>query len=289
MRVTPFILAVAVLARLALAVTPDHAKVVSLPVSAQAGSEAWPLQPGHLEVTCDGKTVVPTSLRRADGAISVGVVLQPTKYLQQHVADVQAALRAFLNQVRPGDELFTVNSLERPALGVGFTSDPGAIVSSVSLPETKRRSHLYDGIDFALQYLENARNPNRALLVVFSGDDVASETQARTVKARILAAHIPTYVVSLYPRTPDDFAPTLYELTRVAIDSGGDIWEVMRSNALPRVMAGVHIRPGYLLDLRPAEQCGPEEIHALSLHWLPGVAHRGVSLRYQHKLPTQQE
>lgn len=111
----------------------------------------------------------------------------------------------------------------------------------MSLPETKRRAHLYDGIDFALRYLENARNPNRALLVVFSNDDVASDIDAKTVKAKILSAHIPTYVVSLYSRTPDDFAPTQYELTRVAIDSGGDIWEVQRFNKLPHVMAGVRL------------------------------------------------
>jgi len=286
MKAARSVIGIVLLAGLAAAGTPEQSDHLSLPVAAQAGAEAWPLQAQHLEVTCDGKAIPPTALRRVDGPVSVGIVLQPTKYLLQHVADVQAALRAFLGQIRPGDEVFTVNSLERPALGVGFTSDPGAVVSSVSLPETKRRSHLYDGMDFALRYLENARNPNRALLVIFSSDDVASDIPAKTVKAKILSAHIPTYVVSLYARTPDDFAPTQFELTRVAIDSGGDIWEVMRSSKLPSIMAEVRIRPDYLLDLNPAQQCGPAETHALNLQWLPGVAHRGVTLRYQHKLPV---
>lgn len=287
MTATHSILGVAVLAGLALAATPEQTGVLSLPVSVQVGAEAWPLEPQHLEVTCDGKPIPPSALRHVDGPVSVGIVLQPSRYMLQHAGDVQAALRSFLGQIHPGDEFFTVNSLERPVLGVGFTSDPGAIVSSVSLPETKRRSHLYDGMDFALRYLENARNPNRALLVIFSDDDVASDIQAKSVKAKILAAHVPTYVVSLYGRNPNDFAPTLYELTRVAIDSGGDIWDVMRSTTLARVMVNVRIRPDYLLDLRPTQQCGPAEVHALDFHWAPGVAHSGVSLRYQHRLPTQ--
>lgn len=285
MKAAGSIAGMALLAGLAVGGRPEKNDVVSLPVSAQVGAEAWPLQPEHLEVTCDGKSFPATALRRADGPVSVGIVLQPTPYLLQHVAEVQSALRAFLEQMRPGDEAFTVNSLERPVLGVGFTADPGAVVSSVSLPEARRRSHLYDGMEFALRYLENARNANRALLVIFSNDDVASDIPAKTVRAKILSAHIPTYVVSLYGRTPDDFAPTQFELTRVAIDSGGDIWEVMRPSRLPGIMAEVRIRPDYRLYLNPAQHCGTAEIHELNLKWLPGVAHRGVTLRYQHKLP----
>jgi len=288
MKVVRSMLSSAMLAWMVMAGTAEQG-ALSLPVAAQAGRETWPLQPEHLEVTCDGKPIPPTALRRVDGPISVGIVLQPTKYMLQHVADVQAALRTFLGQIRQGDEVFTVNSLEQPALGVGFTSDPGAVVSSVALPETKCRSRLFDGIDFALRYLQNAKNSNRALLVIFASDDVASNIRAKTVKANILAAHVPTYVVSLYARHPDDFAPTLYELTRVAIDSGGDIWEVLRFGTLPRVMAAVRVRPEYLLELRPAQQCGPAEIHALNLQWRPGVAHRGVYLRYQRKLPTPKQ
>lgn len=288
MKAVRLLLSLALLAWAGRAGTPGESSDLRLPVSAQAGTEPWPLQPEHLEVTCDGKRISPAALRGTDEPISVGIVLQPTKYLLRHIADVQAALRVFMNQIRPGDELFTVNSLERPALGVGFTSDPGAVVSSVSLPENKRRSHLYDGIDFAVQYLQNARNSNRALLVIFSADDAASDIEAKTLKARILSAHIPTYVVSLYPRVPEDFAPTLYELTRVAIDSGGDIWEVLRTSTLPKVMPEVLVRPGYSLEVRPAEHCGAgSEMHELNLRWVRGVAHRGVLLRYQRKLPAQ--
>lgn len=264
---------------LLLAGPPDKQTVLSLPVTAQVGAEAWPLQPDHLEATCDGKPLPPSALRRIDAPMSIGLVLQPTRYMQEHIADVQAALRVFLGQIRPGDELFTVNSLERPALGVGFTSDLGAIVSSVALPETKRRPHLYDGMDFALGYLENARNPNRALLVIFARDDAGSDIAAKALKARILSANVPTYVVSLHVRKPD-------ELVEIAVDSGGEIWEVPNSNQLQDVINEVRIRPGYLLDLRPAEQCRPADVHAVSLRWNPGVAHGGVSLHYQHRVPA---
>ena len=262
-----------------LAGPPDKNAVLSLPVTARAGAEVWPLQPEHMEATCDGRPLPPNALRRIDAPISIGLVLQPTTYLHEHIADVQAAIRVFLGQIRPGDELFTVNSLERPALGVGFTSDPGAIVSSVALPDIKRRPHLYQGMDFALGYLENARNLNRALLVILAGDDAGSVTAAEAVKARTLTAHVPTYVVSLHVRKPD-------ELTEIAIDSGGEIWEVPNSNQLPEVMNEVRIRPGYLLDLHPAEQCRPADTHVLMLRCNPGVAHNGVSLHYQHKVPA---
>jgi hypothetical protein len=289
MRVASLVLGMGLMARLTHAGNPESGSVVSLQVSAQVGSEAWPLQPEHLELSCDGKSIPPSALRGADSPISVGIVLQPTRYMLWHVADIQAALRAFLGQIRQGDEVFTVKSLEHPTLGVGFTADPGANISSVSLRENMRHFHLYDGMDFALQHLQHVRNSSRALLVIFEADDLSSVVQAKAVRARILSAHIPTYVLSLYHRdidSSDYLTPTLFELTRMAIDSGGDVWSDLQSTDLPRVVSNGRIRPGYLLDLRPSEECGSARVHTLKLGWPPGVAHRGVALRYQRRLPS---
>jgi hypothetical protein len=67
------------------------------------------------------------------------------------------------------------------------------------------------------------------------------------------------------------------------------MWEVLNLNKLPGILASIRIRPDYLLDLNPAQQCGPAELHFLNLRWLHGVAHRGVTLRYQHQLPSLQQ
>lgn len=108
MRTAGSVLGIALLTGFAVAATPEKSAVLRLPIAAEAGDEAWPLLPQHLEVTCDGKAIPSTALRREDGAVSVGIVLQPTRYMLQHVSEVQAALRAFLSLYRPRRRGFMV-------------------------------------------------------------------------------------------------------------------------------------------------------------------------------------
>jgi hypothetical protein len=260
-----------------------------LPLGARQGALPPSLSAADLEASCDGRAVALPGLRPAPRPLSLAIVLQTGGSMQRHSAEIQSALRSLLGRRQPGDEFLTVNALSQPAPGAGFTSNVEALVSSVALPASHARCALFDSIAFALHRLEQAANPNRALLVIFAGDDVSSGTKPRDLASQVLASHVPVFVVSLYPRRPDDTNPAFFHLLRLAENSGGDIWDVFSFSKLPAVLSAVRLQPDYLLPLSPAADCGAQSPHKLKLHLRESPALQGVSLRYQHELPDPPE
>ncbi|MGJ5819892.1 hypothetical protein [Paludibaculum fermentans] len=266
-----------------LLVTGQDARWLPLSVYSDRPLE---LKASDVRVSCGRQTVSGAKLKAGGGAISVGIVVQGSKAMQENTGHAQLALRRFLQHARAGDEFFTVNSLDAPILGAGFTSEVNALVSSISVPPGKRHSHLLDGITFALDYLGHARNTNRALIVILANDDVASVIKPKELAARLLSAHIPVYVVNLCPRFADDQVPVAFELQKLAQESGGDSWDVSSFAKLGDALARVDVRPQYRLWLSAADSAACAHEQRLKVDWTPGVAHGGVNLRYQRQWPN---
>jgi hypothetical protein len=243
------------------------------------------LKASDVRVSCGHQAVPSAMIKAGGGAVSVGIVVQGSKAMQENTGQAQLALRKFLEHARPGDEFFTVNSLDAPVLGAGFTSEVNTLVSSITVPPGKRRSHLLDAMTFALDYLGHARNPNKALVVIYANDDVASVTKPKQLAGRLLAAHIPVYVVNLCARYADDLVPVSFELQKLAEESGGDSWDVSSFTKLGEALARVDVRPQYRLWFPAASGIACEHEQRLKLDWAPGVEHAGVSLRYQRQWP----
>lgn len=158
--------------------------------------------------------------------VSLAIVVQANPDTLRHADETQAALQHLLQGARPGDEFFTVLALDEPKLLVDFTTSPAMLGAGLAQSRPPRHNHLYDAMDYALRHLESAHNQRRALLVIASGEDVASRLKPKALAARINAGPVPLFLVSLIPRYPDDFAPTWFELTRMARRSGGNWWEL---------------------------------------------------------------
>ncbi|MGC4056111.1 MAG: hypothetical protein QM757_45475 [Paludibaculum sp.] len=157
------------------------------------------------------------------------------------------------------------------------------LVSSITVPPGKRRSHLLDSMTFALDYLGHARNTDRALVVIYANDDMASVTKPKQLEERLLAAHVPVYVVNLCARYADDLVPVSFQLQKLAEESGGDSWDVSSFARLGEALSRVDVRPQYRLWI-PAGSPAACEQH-LKVEWTPGVEHDGVVLRYQRQWP----
>jgi len=158
--------------------------------------------------------------------VSLAIVVQGNPDTLRHADETQAALQDLLSRARPGDEFFSVLALDEPKLLADFTSSPAQIGAGLLQAQAPRHNHLYDAMEFALRHLEAAHNSQRAVLVIVSGEDVASRVKPNLLAAQIDHGPIPVFVVSLIPRYPDDFVPTWFELTRLATRSGGDWWEL---------------------------------------------------------------
>ncbi|WP_321476936.1 hypothetical protein [uncultured Paludibaculum sp.] len=244
------------------------------------------LQRADIRVRCGDADVPGARLKPGGGAVSVGIVFQGSKALLDNTGDAQAALRQFLHSAQRGDEFFTVNSVDAPVLGVGFTAEVNTLVSSISLPPGKRQAHLLDGMAFALQYLGHARNTNRALLVIYANDDAASAIKPGELAARLFSARVPVYVVSLCPRPGEARQALFPDLQKLAKDSGGDAWGVSSFAKLSDTLARVDVRPQYRLELPFTAHAACAEAKRLSIDWVSGADHGGINLRYQRQWPN---
>lgn len=244
------------------------------------------LKASDVRVSCGQQAVPGAKIKSGGGPVSVGIVVQGSKAMQENTGQAQLALRRFLERARPGDEFFTVKSLDVPVLGAGFTAEVNALVSSISVPPGKRRSRLLDAMTFALDYLGHARNTNRALVVIYANDDVGSVIKPKQLADRLLSAHIPVYVVNLCARYADDLVPVSFELQKLAEESGGDSWNVSSFARLGEALARVDVRPQYKLLVPATAGAACEHEQRLKVDWTPGVEHGGVSLRYQRQWPN---
>ena len=157
--------------------------------------------------------------------VSLAIVVQGNPETLRHADETQAALQNLLSRARPGDEFFSVLALDEPKLLADFTASPAGIGAGLAQVGKPRHNHLYDAMEFALRHLESAHNARRAVLVIASGEDVASRWKPAELVARMERGPVPLFVVSLIARYRDDLAPTWFELTRLARRSGGDWWE----------------------------------------------------------------
>ena len=140
--------------------------------------------------------------------VSLAIVVQGNPDTLRHADETQAALQDLLSSARPGDEFFSVLALDEPKLLADFTTSPAQIGAGLLQAQAPRHNHLYDAMEFALRHLESAHNSQRAVLVIVSGEDVASRVKPNVLAAQIDHGPIPVFVVSLIPRYPDDFVPT---------------------------------------------------------------------------------
>lgn len=242
------------------------------------------LRQADIRVRCGEAEVPDARLHPGGGAVSVGIVVQGSKAMLANTGDAQAALRQFLRNARHGDEFFTVNSVDAPVLGVGFTTEVNTLVSSISLPPGRRQAHLLDGMAFALQYLGHARNTNRALLVLYADEDGASAVRPGELSLRLLASRVPVYAVSLCPRQSPE--KSISALQKLAKDSGGGAWGVSSFSKLSETLARVDVRPQYRLELPHAALGACAQATRLRIDWLPGVDHSGMILHYQRQWPN---
>lgn len=204
---------------------------------------------------------------REEAPVSLGILVDHSRSMRyglQKLADLNAAVAAFLKVANPEDEFFSMSFNTRLQLLTRFTRDRAEILRSLASTQLQGRTALRDGIYLAINRMRKAEHSKRALLVISDGDDTSSHYSEREVTRLVREADVQIYIIRILYRMygrgstrrafEESSPPNL--LSEVAERTGGRHFRIANINELPYVAAkiGVELRNQYALTYVPANQ-----------------------------------
>jgi len=222
---------------------------------------------------------------REDAPVSVGIVFDASGSMLDKLAQSREAVARFLETAGPRDEFFLVNFSATAEIAVPFTGDAGTIQNRLLYTGPQGRTSLLDAIGLALQYMKNAANPRRALLVISDGGDNHSRFTESEIRRRVREADVWIYAIGIGGHgaimlPEENRGDTLMQ--GIAEESGGRLFAARNAAEMPEIARsiGLELRNQYLIGYRPANlarggkyqkvQVKVVDGRALRVTWRPG-------------------
>jgi tight adherence protein B len=232
---------------------PDRAYILTLPSDLALTSE-------DVEVRENGNTVSGLSLVPATeaGGSRFAVVLVIDASQSMHGAPIEgamAAARAFAAHRNPDQKLavVTFNSTTNVALDFS-TSDEEINAALASPPPLALKTHVYDGVQTALDLISAAKLSSASIVVLSDGADTGSTVSREEVSRAARAAHVRIFAVGLRSLR---FKPLA--LKALASEAGGHY----SGASSPEDLAGIYDELGARLAnqylVRYRSLAGPEQ------------------------------
>lgn len=194
---------------------------------------------------------------REDAPLSVGIVFDSSGSMQNKLAKAREAVKRFLAAANPEDEFFLVNFNSTAKLAVAFTSDPDEIERHLYSAQSHGRTALLDAVCLAIDYMRNAHNSRKALLVISDGGDNDSRYTEAEIRRRVIESDLWIYTLGIYDTRgimlpEEDHGEVLMQT--LAEQSGARHIAVGNTADLPQIAEniGLELRNQYVIGYRPA-------------------------------------
>jgi Ca-activated chloride channel homolog len=205
----------------------------------------------------DGRPRPMTHFSNADTPVTIGLVLDNSRSMQQKRPDVVTAGLAFASDSNPHDEFFVVNFNDRVEYGLpskmAFTDDIQRLRAALYYGRQDGRTALYDAIASALQHLNLSRQELRTLIVVSDGGDNTSKIKFADLLRLVEASRATIYTVGLLDPNDRDLNPGV--LRKLASVSGGEFFQPATTMEVIPVLRKISsdIRHRYVIGYAPDE------------------------------------
>ena len=192
-----------------------------------------------------------------DAPVSVGIVFDSSGSMQSKLAKAREAVAEFLRSANPSDEFFLVNFAARAELAVPFTPNPAEIQNRLMFAQPGGRTALLDAVYLALDYMKNARNARRALVVISDGGDNDSRYTAAELRKRLTETSTWVYAIGIYPRggavLPEEERGGPQLLAELSDTAGGRQLAIHKADELPDAAREIarELRNQYVLAYSP--------------------------------------
>ncbi len=232
--------------------------LVNVIVTDPMGRMVTGLDKEHFKVLEDKKQQEIVQFGAEDAALSLAVVFDASGSMGYKMSKAREAVAQFFKTANPEDEFFLVQFNSRPEMVTGFTKSLEEIQNRLTFVQSKGRTALLDAIYLALNQMKQAKNSQKALLVISDGGDNSSRYTPREIKRLVRESDVQIYAIGIYEpfasrgRTPEEASgPGL--LTEIAESTGGRQFAVQNVNELPDIAEkiGIELRNQYVLGYVP--------------------------------------
>lgn len=232
--------------------------LVNVTVTDPMGRMVTGLTKEHFQVFEDKNEQEISQFGAEDSPLSMAIVFDASGSMGYKMSKAREAVAQFFKTANPADEFFLVSFNNRPDMATGFTQSLEEIQNRLTFTESKGRTALLDAIYLALNKMKEAKNQQKALLVISDGGDNSSRYTEREIKTLVRESDVQIYAIGIYEpfgsrgRTPEEMAgPGL--LTEIAEQTGGRQFPVENINELPDIAEkiGIELRNQYVLGYVP--------------------------------------
>ncbi len=232
--------------------------LINVTVTDPTGRMVTGLDKEHFLLKEDNKLQAIEQFGAEEAPLSLAVVFDASGSMGYKMTKAREAVAQFFKTINPEDEFFLVQFNNRPEMVTGFTRSLEEIQSRLTFVRSKGRTALLDAIYLALSQMKQAKNTQKALLVISDGGDNSSRYTPREIKRTVRESDVQIYAIGIYEpyasrgRTPEEAAgPGL--LTEIAESTGGRQFAVQNVNELPDIAEkiGIELRNQYVLGYIP--------------------------------------
>ncbi len=128
----------------------------------------------HFKLYENGVEQTVTHFAHEDAPISLGVVLDSSGSMKEHVISARNSVVRFLENGTRQDEFFLIAFNHQTALVQDFTRDSKNIQNQVAFRGASGRTALYDAVYLGLEKMNQAEYEKKALIVITDGEDNSS-------------------------------------------------------------------------------------------------------------------
>jgi Ca-activated chloride channel family protein len=220
-----------------------------------------------------------------DAPVSVGIVFDGSASMAGKLPKAREAVVEFLKIANPDDEFFLVNFSAEAEVAVPFTTSAPEIQNRLMYAATKGKTALLDAVYLALETMKDARNTNKALLIISDGGDNDSRYTETEIRRAVREAGVWIYALGVYNEAvvlPEEERGGPKLLSDLAEETGGRHFAIYRAAELPEAAGKIamELRNQYLLGYRPNNVEPDGKYHRvqvklvgsskLQLSWRPG-------------------
>lgn len=243
-------------------------EIVAVPVTVTdaSGHRVAPLPQSAFQLFDEGKRQTISLFEHHEVPVSVGLVVDHSASMHPKLPLLQKALAELAHAARADDQFFVVNFSDEAVLGLApdtpFTSSSEALDRALGAMPISSTTSLYDGLVRALQHMEQARWPKRALVVVSDGGDNSSRRSADDVIHLAERSGAVIHTIGLTDMSSERRDRRLLE--RLSQDSGGASYFPATSDDAVKTIQqiGEDLRDQYILGFVP-EPKGKSGAHEL--------------------------
>lgn len=235
--------------------------LINVTVTDPMGRMVTGLEKDHFTIKEDKVEQEIVQFGAEDAALSLAIVFDASGSMGHKMNKAREAVSQFFKTANPEDEFFLVQFNDRPEMITDFTRSSEEIQNRLTFTQSKGRTALLDAIYLALNEMKEAKNSQKALLVISDGGDNSSRYTEREIKRLVRESDVQIYAIGIFEpfssrgRTPEEMAgPGL--LSEIAESTGGRHFPVENVNELPDIAEkiGIELRNQYVLGYVPANR-----------------------------------